>query len=52
MILVCNKGAQGGGLKKRNIYYICIFDHKGRILASHTIGVISMCENYKIFVNR
>ena len=27
----CNKGTQGGGLQKCNIYHICIFDHQ-RIL--------------------
>ena len=29
MTFVCNKGAQGqgGGLQKRNICHVCIFDH-------------------------
>ena len=27
MTFVCNKNTQGGGLQKRNIYHICIFDH-------------------------
>ena len=27
MTFVCNKGTQGSGLQKRNIYHICIFDH-------------------------
>ena len=43
---VCNKRAQGGGLQKRNIYHICIFNHKG--LASYTIGLVNMCKNHEI----
>ena len=27
MTFVCNKGTQGGGLQKRNMCLICIFDH-------------------------
>ena len=37
MTFVCNKGTQGGGLQKRNIYHICIFDHQKQELGiSHT----------------
>ena len=28
MVFVCNKGTQGGGLQKHNIYHICIFYHQ------------------------
>ena len=44
--LFCNKGAQGGGLQKHNIYHICIFDHYFKV--SYTIGLVSMCKNHEI----
>ena len=50
MTFVCNEGTQGGGLQKCNHTTSLSLTIKGKILTSHTIGVISMCKSYEIFM--